>query len=409
MNQNNFSESHDSESPDAVTTHSRLDGEPVRFGSGWMSGVGGLILGLVGLGCVLCFQFPDLFTMPQLREFYPLPIIRAMLHLVLVAAFLLGSVSLILRRNKLMGGIAIAMSLAAALLGGSQVPVQGEVTPEGPFLGLDWFLLNLIFWSAVFIPLERFFALRPEQPIFRHGWRTDLTYFFASSLLIQVTTLLTLKPAQVLFAWTTSASWRSAIASQNGFLQLLEILLITDFVQYWIHRLFHRIPLLWRFHQIHHSTETMDWLAGSRLHLVDVLVTRGLTYVPLFALGFSDTAMVFYAIVVTVQATFIHANVRFYFGPLRYLLATPQFHHWHHSDQPEAIDKNFAVHLPIWDMLFGSYHLPRNRWPSSYGVTDAKPPHGYLRQMLYPFLSKSKSARVIAEMDKQQKNRQENR
>lgn len=79
-------------------------GEPVRFGSGWISGVGGLILELVGLGCVLCFQFPDLFTKPQLREFYPLPMIRAVLHLVLVAAFLLGSVRLILRRNKLMGG-----------------------------------------------------------------------------------------------------------------------------------------------------------------------------------------------------------------------------------------------------------------------------------------------------------------
>ena len=413
MNQNSFSESPDSESPDSesldeVTTLSRLDGEPVRFGSGWMSGVGGLILSLLGLGCVLCFQFPDIFTMPQLREYYPLPIIRALLHLVLVAAFLLGSVSLVLRRNKFFGGITVGISLAAALLGGSQVPVRGDVTPEGPFLGLDWFLLNLIFWSAIFVPLERFFALRPEQPIFRHGWRTDLAYFFVSSLLIQVTTLLTLKPAEVLFAWTTSASWRSTIASQYIFLQLIEILLITDLVQYWIHRLFHRIPLLWRFHQIHHSTETMDWLAGSRLHLIDVLVTRGLTYIPLFALGFSDIAMVLYAVVVTVQATFIHANVRFRFGLLRYLLVTPQFHHWHHSDQAEGIDKNFAVHLPIWDMFFGTFHLPLNRWPSSYGVTDTKPPQGYFRQMQYPFLSKLKSVRVIAKMEEQRKKGQEN-
>jgi lathosterol oxidase len=383
MNTKNFPDS-----PDEVTTHSRLDGESVRFGNGWISGVGGLILGLVGLGCVVCFQLPDTFTMPQLRAYYPLPIVRALLHICLVSAFLLGLVSISLRRNKWLGGLAMAITLAAGLLGGSQVSAQREVTPEGPFLGLDWFLLNFIFWSAVFIPLERMFALRPEQPIFRHGWRTDMVYFFVSSLLVQFTTLLTLKPAEVLFAWTMTASWRSSIASQNAFLQLFEILLITDLMQYWVHRMFHRIPFLWRFHQIHHSTEAMDWLAGSRLHLVDVLVTRGLTYIPLFALGFADLAMVMYAIVVTIQATFIHANVRFQFGPLRYLLATPQFHHWHHSDQREAIDKNFAVHLPIWDMLFGSFFLPKNRWPDSYGVTDQKPPLGYLRQMIHPFLPK---------------------
>jgi sterol desaturase/sphingolipid hydroxylase (fatty acid hydroxylase superfamily) len=375
-------------SNDEVTTHSRIDGEGVQFGSGWISGVVGLMLSVIGLGCVLCFQFPDVFTMPQLRAYYPLPMIRGLLHLVLVVGFVLGLLSMTLRRRKRIGAIAVSITLIAALLGGSSVPVRGEVTPEGPFLGLDWFLLNLIFWSAVFIPLERMFALRPEQPIFRHGWRTDLTYFFVSSLIIQFTTIVTLKPAEAIFGWIVTSSWRLAIMAQNPFLQLLEILLITDLVQYWIHRMFHRNPILWRFHQIHHSTETMDWLAGSRLHLVDVIATRSLTYIPLFALGFSQTAMVMYAIVVTVQATFIHANVRFRFGLFRYLLVTPQFHHWHHSDQPEAIDKNFAVHLPIWDMLFGSFHLPGSRWPETYGVTDTRLPDGFFRQLVYPFKPK---------------------
>ncbi len=192
MNTKNFPDS-----PDEVTTHSRLDGESVQFGSGWISGVGGLIFGLVGLGCIVCFQLPDAFTMPQLRAYYPLPIVRALLHICLVSAFLLGLVSISLRRNKWLGGLAMAITLAAGLLGGSQVSAQREVTPEGPFLGLDWFLLSFIFWSAVFIPLERMFALRPEQPIFRHGWRTDMVYFFVSSLLVQFTTLLTIKPAKV--------------------------------------------------------------------------------------------------------------------------------------------------------------------------------------------------------------------
>jgi lathosterol oxidase len=376
----------DRPSRDQVTTHSRIDGEPVRFGSGWISGVFGITLGIFGFGAVLCMRFPDWLTMPALREWYPLASVRMALQLVLFLGFVLGLVSITLRRKPILGGIACALPMLASLLGGSQAPIGPNATPEGPFFGLDWFLLNLFVWSTIFIPLERMFALRTEQPIFRHGWRTDLVYFLVSAILIQWTTIATLKPAESLFAWTVNAQWRAWIGSQPVLLQIIEILLVTDFVQYWIHRAFHRIPWLWRFHSIHHSAEAMDWLAGSRLHIVDVLVTRSLTYVPLFALGFSEWSLVIYAILVSVQATLIHANIRFLFGPLRYFLVTPQFHHWHHSDQAEAIDKNFAVHLPVWDFLFGSYHLPGNRWPQSYGVTSDPPPEGYLRQLVSPFL-----------------------
>ena len=93
--------------------------------------------------------------------------------------------------------------------------------------------------------------------------------------------------------------------------QFVAILAVTDFTQYWIHRAFHRVPALWRIHAIHHSAETMDWLAGSRLHLVDVAVTRGLTYVPIYVLGFAEGPLFAYVAFVSIQATFIHANVRF--------------------------------------------------------------------------------------------------
>jgi lathosterol oxidase len=134
--------------------------------------------------------------MPEVRGLYPVPYVRALLHLVLVASFLLGTVSICLRYNKALGLVGITSTLIAALLGGSRVPIDGELT-NGPFLGLDWFLLNLIGYSVVYIPLERLFARRPEQPIFRPAWRTDLTYFFVSSLLVQLTTLLTMKPAMI--------------------------------------------------------------------------------------------------------------------------------------------------------------------------------------------------------------------
>jgi lathosterol oxidase len=364
--------------------------EPKHFGTGWMSGVASAALGLLGLGAVFCFHYPSILTVPELRSLYPLPYIRALLHLVLVGAFALGVVSVCLRQNKALGAAGITATLTAAVLGGSQVPVgdAGAASPDGPYMGLDWFLLNMIVYSAVFVPLERLFAHRPEQSTFRPGWRTDLAYFFLSALLVQVTTLLTMKPAMVLFEWAAHPGMQARVRSQPFALQFLGILALTDLAQYWIHRAFHAAPALWRFHQIHHSAESMDWLAGSRLHLVDVAVTRGLTYVPIYLFGFSEAPLFAYVAFVSIQATFIHANVRFRFGRLAWVVATPQFHHWHHGAEPEAVDKNFAVHLPVLDWLFGTFYLPKDRWPASYGLAQGETvPDGYLRQFAYPFRS----------------------
>lgn len=355
-----------------------------KFGSGWISGVLSVTLGAVGLGAVFCLLFPSLLTMPEVRALYPMPYVRALVHVVLVSAFLFGVISVCLRPSKILGSIGIACTLTAALLGGSQVPIEGELS-KGPYLGLDWFLLNLIFFSAIFVPLERLFARLPKQPIFRRGWRTDLIYFFISTLLVQVTTLLTMKPAMVLFQWAASPTLQVWVQSQPRVIQFFEILFIADLFQYWVHRSFHTVPWLWRFHAVHHSTEAMDWLAGSRLHLIDAVTTRAITFIPLYLLGFSQTALFAYVVVVSLQATFIHANVRFNFGPLRLLFATPQFHHWHHGADAEAIDKNFAVHLPVIDLLFGSFHLPEGKWPVNYGIANNPVPEGYVRQLGYPF------------------------
>jgi sterol desaturase/sphingolipid hydroxylase (fatty acid hydroxylase superfamily) len=129
----------------------------------------------------------------------------------------------------------------------------------------------------------------------------------------------------------------------------------------------------------------MDWLAGSRLHFVDAVLTRCLTYTPLYLLGFSESAVAVYVVVVVVQATFIHANVRWQFSWLQRVIATPIFHHWHHAAEPEAIDVNFAVHTPIWDTLFGTFYLP-GRWPKQYGLCGKRDvPGGWFSQFLYPF------------------------
>jgi sterol desaturase/sphingolipid hydroxylase (fatty acid hydroxylase superfamily) len=357
--------------------------EATSFGSGFVSGLVAAILGIAAFGLVLSLRFPQYVAYAELKPLHASPYLRGAVHVALVASFLFGSVSAVLRANKTLALVGIGFTLAAALVGGSQA--SGDPAASGaPWLGVDFFVLNLVLYSAVFVPLERLFALRPEQGVFRRQWPLDLTYFFLNALLIEVLTILTLRPALVLFGWARHDGLRTAVEALPLVVQVPVLVLVADFTQYWVHRAFHRVPALWRFHAIHHSIEQMDWLAGSRLHLVDVIVTRGATYVPIFLAGFSERALMVYVFLVAAQATFIHANVRWTFRRVQRLVVTPAFHHWHHGAERECVDTNFAVHTPVWDRLFGTYYLP-DRWPRAYGLADgARVPDRWMTQFIYP-------------------------
>lgn len=360
-----------------------MNESPRHFGTGWISGTASVSLATIGLLAVLCFHFPSVLTIPDVRPYYPIPWIRGLLHLVLVTSFVLGFASVMLRQNKTLGLTGMAIVSVAALLGGSRVQLDGELKDD-VYLGLDYALLILIVYSILFIPLEKLFG-RLEQSVFRHGWRLDATYFFISTILVQLTTYLTIKPAVVLFSWAQFPDVQEAIRSQPMWLQFLEIMLLADIVQYWVHRMFHQIPWLWKFHAVHHSAEVMDWMAGNRLHLVDLALTRSLIYIPSFILGFDTLPMVAYIVFVSLHSVFIHSNLAFRFGWLRYVFATPQFHHWHHGAEPEAIDKNFAVHVPLLDLVFGTFFMPGDRWPRNYGVCGEAVPKSFFAQFVYPF------------------------
>lgn len=361
-----------------------------HLGSGWISGVLSAVLGGIGLGAVLCFHFPSLLTVPELRQIYPVPYIRFLLLLILIASLLLGVLSIYLRPTKVLGLSGITLALISILLGGSSVPVEGELS-EGPFFGLDLFLLNLLAFSLIFVPLELWFPKRAEQPIFRQSWRTDLVYFFFSAFFVQLIALLTMRPAAMFFQWVASSSLQTWVAELPFILQFLGIVLVADFFQYWVHRAFHSVPILWRFHAVHHSAKVMDWLAGSRLHLADVVLTRGITYIPIYVLGFAEGPLFAYIIFVSVHATFIHSNIRFEYGPFRKLIVTPQFHHWHHTSEESFLDRNFAVHFPWLDRIFGTYYLPSGVWPTSFGLADVpESSDGYFTQLVEPFRSQRK-------------------
>ena len=363
------------------------DDEPTRLGSGWTSGVLAIFLGAVSALAVVCFRFPSLLTLPELRAVYPMAGVRAAVEIVIGLAFLLGVVSLGLRRRKALGATGVALALVAGLLGGGSVPVAGPVA-RSSYLGLDWFLLNVLMLCAVFAPIEKIAPLH-RRGFFRPGWATDGLYFLFGHLLVQISTLLTLAPATVLFADAKSAAVERWVAAQPAALQFFEIVLVADLAEYLIHRLFHRLRPLWPFHEVHHSSRQMDWLAGSRLHLVDVVATRGFTFLPIYLLGFARGPVVAYLAFVSIHAVFIHANVRWRFGWLEQLVVTPHFHHWHHAAESAAVDRNFAVHFPWIDRIFGTWYAPADRWPGDYGVApdpaNDRVPEGYTAQLVYPF------------------------
>ena len=145
------------------------------------------------------------------------------------------------------------------------------------------------------------------------------------------------------------------------------------------------MPFLWRFHAVHHSVKTMDWLAGSRQHMLELIATRVCVLAPLYILGFSEAAMNGYILIVGFQAVFNHANVHLPWGPLKYLIVTPDFHHWHHASDDEAIDRNYAAHYAFIDYLFGTAVKSTKKFPERYGVVGDYMPDGFVRQQLFPF------------------------
>jgi sterol desaturase/sphingolipid hydroxylase (fatty acid hydroxylase superfamily) len=359
------------------------DGAPMALVTGWASGVLGVFLGTLAIGAVLCLHFPSLLTAPQLRAVYPMPFVRGVIQGGILVAFASGLLSTLLRRRKALGLAAMGLAVVATLLGGADVPVATPV-PTRPHLGLDWFLLSLLLTALLFVPLERLRPLRPAQGTFRKDWTTDLGWFFTSHVTVQALSLVVMWPAAALAPRLAVPALQAAVATLPLVVQFVAIVLVADLTQYAVHRAFHEVPVLWRFHRVHHSSTAIDWLAGSRLHLADVVVTRGLVLVPLAVLGFAPAAIYAYLTFVSVHAVFIHANFAPRAGWLERMIVMPHFHHWHHADELAAVNRNYAVHLPWIDRVFGTAYEPA-RWPSGYGLADGTAPAGVVAQLLWPF------------------------
>lgn len=253
---------------------------------------------------------------------------------------------------------------------------------------------GLLLLSGAFWLLERWRPSIAGQRRERAQTLTDVAYWFFTPLVTRFVTRVSVGLVFVLLAlWqgvsfddlrqtiTTRQTWASSLPA---WVQIPLILLLADLLAYWSHRLFHG-RWLWPFHAIHHSSRTVDWLSSVRLHPVNDVISRIVQVLPLYWMGFNGTVLAAFVPFLTLYALLLHANVRWTYGPLRYLFASPAFHRWHHTSEEEGLDKNFSGLFPFIDVAFGTFYMPADRQPQRFGILNNDVPEGLLGQLVYPF------------------------
>ena len=245
-------------------------------------------------------------------------------------------------------------------------------------------LITLGVPAVLFIAFERIFALRPQR-VFRAGWRTDLCHALFDAIPAgAVLGILRTSVGGVLRDLTPDAV-RTTIGALPFLLELALVVVICELGMYWSHRIEHESPFLWRFHAVHHSSPELDWLATQRNHPIDGIFRKAFL-VPVYAVGFSTGCLAIYLAAYYIWSFVLHANVRWRFGSLEAVVASPIFHRWHHADDLEARNTNYSPIFSLTDRIFGTLHRS-NRIPSTYGI-DTPMPSAYVGQLAEPFRSR---------------------
>lgn len=256
-------------------------------------------------------------------------------------------------------------------------------------------LFGFVVLPALCILAERLWPQRPGGRTFRQGFGADLVWYAVQSAVSRVVAPLVVfaavLPIFLLADLPLDNYWSGfgPLAKLPLTAQVLAVFVAADFLSYWQHRWFHR-PALWSVHVVHHSSAELDWLSATRFHPLNEIGAQLIYVAPLIAVGFSPMAFVLLAPFTATYAVVLHANINMSFGPLRYVVASPVFHRWHHTQAEQAQNKNFAGFLPLWDVLFGTFYYPRDTAPHTFGVDEAVGA-GFWRQLLHPLTAKGDS------------------
>ncbi|MBI3866644.1 MAG: sterol desaturase family protein [Planctomycetia bacterium] len=256
-------------------------------------------------------------------------------------------------------------------------------------IGRSWLgsLERLALLSVVFAVLSRLMPCNPGMHFWKdlRGLATDLVYWFCMPMVFHVGRTAMLVVGVLLLFGGREPSLLP-VKGWPVWQQCLAVFVIQDVLLYWVHRAFHS-RVAWKFHAIHHSPRTLDWLSMTRFHPVNSLLEFALADVFVVLLGFPAAAVVTLAPFNIIYSAMVHANLNWTFGPLKYVLASPVFHRWHHTMEKAGRDKNFAATFPFLDLMFGTFYMPLHRLPENFGVDENDVPAGFWGQMLYPFRS----------------------
>jgi sterol desaturase/sphingolipid hydroxylase (fatty acid hydroxylase superfamily) len=259
----------------------------------------------------------------------------------------------------------------AVVLVGILVALAVDASPLG----------TLAFVFVLVVPFEKLFP-RHRQRVRRRALGTDLAYALTSGPLGVVGLVVGVTVSVASLAWIPGLLLRPLVLAVPPLPRAVLGILLFDMAAYWAHRFSHEVPFLWRFHRIHHSTEQLDWVSGFRVHPVDGALLAP-AFVLLLVAGFGAQLSGVLLVLQLVIGLFLHANVRWRWRPLHRIVITPEFHHWHHANELDAHNANYSIFLPLWDLLFGTYFMPRHRRPAVYGV-DGPVSAGILGQLWDP-------------------------
>ena len=217
----------------------------------------------------------------------------------------------------------------------------------------------LFLWVPFMVTLERLYPYTKNIKFFREGWWLDFFWYtiFQSYFLKILIFDYIIAPLK-----TSLGLADSGIISNWPIWALVLLFLVThDFYIYWFHRLQHNTKIFWRTHEAHHSVKTVDWLAGSRSHALEIIINQTIEFAPIFLLLDVKTAAIVVPIKALLDATWgmwIHANVDVHSGKLQYFFNGPEMHQWHHSNHHEVFYSNYSTKFAFWDWIFGTGFLP---------------------------------------------------
>lgn len=230
-------------------------------------------------------------------------------------------------------------------------------------------------WAISLLPiilfLEIFFRAKPDQPIFSLGLCQDFVWFVFLIFFVVLFLTQYLDFLATRFDSHLPMLHVDLIASLPTSIQIIVVILITDFIGWFDHWTRHKIPFLWEFHKVHHAPRQLNFFTNARGHPVDfiAIATIGIPFL-LLDLEVAVPTFIGWIIFKELHLFLIHANIHTDFGIFRYVLTTPQSHRIHHSIEREHRDLNFGVQFVIWDFLFGTQWTDWDDYPDT-GIEDS--------------------------------------